>query len=360
MMLTVRVTGIAITLLSLLQVLSKTPHRLHKIAKIVAQERSLKSVIRACFTTVLCISVVSLRVFTSMAGIVLPEVLYGKCRAPHFLLYLGLLYRVQHVTLPSGYREQLPDQRWRKRFAQYATELIEEHQEDCSREVRFSLISHAMEQAITDDELYEVALRESSNSLQDRPSLSEASYRKAFIKHVNECCVKFSKEGVYSIEEIQDQVTALQAVILSALFYTIDSWLILSAGDKLKYLGEDGKEHPLEKTKKTTALLALKKHILKVKEQDEKLETTANVNEHDPKPETPPKMFPLYPYYLCPHRKEQIRNAHINLPKKTEDVKNFIKDIVAFSNAYVMNSLKPISGALQTAFSLGDPPNPHL
>ncbi len=189
---------------------------------------SLNSVVRSVIATVLGVTLTGLRIVSSLAGVISPELTYGVLRLHRFLLRLGLIYRSQFSyvgTLPPPLNQlegRINDQRWRWGIVTNALERIDDvevHHRLLPREgFGIDVWSPAERHALAEELTFIV--EEFGRPVQvPHPILEE--FQKSLPANFHSAALELCRQGMYTKDEVEDMGTAFLAVMYRATYKSI-------------------------------------------------------------------------------------------------------------------------------------------
>ncbi len=205
---------------------------LKRVIKIIvipfAERLSCNSFVRMAIATALCVAVMALRFFSSLAGVVSPELTYGVLRVHRFLLFLGLLYRAQFPIigiLPPPLdmlTSRINELRWRTNIVDRVLRRID------SVEARHGTISTltfyndiwAPEegQALADE--LALVVEEFNRAVQVPHPILEV-FQAKLTSNIHREALAVCHAGLYTQDEVEDMTTAFLAVLYRATYRTV-------------------------------------------------------------------------------------------------------------------------------------------
>ena len=340
---------------------------------------SMKGFFRAVVGVALSATLIVFRILSSIAGVICPELIFGVFRLHKSLLWLGLVNRVRQLSLreidhqgPGGERFNI--QSIRQQTFQYAMDRIEERERmglEVSHEIFFRTIwIPSLNQAIHEerDRVFGRGPHDGGGAAPlggaavdglpppgaafwapahvDRPVLE--AFQGDLVQAIHEEAMAVRREGLYTKDEVEDMVTAYQAIMNRAVLKSvergfrideIDHWwgkessLVLADGRAVEGRAAGGLEEWKDK-------------LIEVKQL---LRTTGRAD-HLTDDERA-----LLPLYLCADI-DRCRTSQHDLPELSTlpRVDRCFKLIGEFATTFVAHHLPQDGQALGRAFTLPD------
>lgn len=214
-------------------------HTLKIIHIPIAGGCSFDTIVRVAISIILVASLAMLRIAISIGGILTPELTFGVLKLHKVLLYWGLFCRAQYfeiATVPNQWRgfinpqlwvaiiSQYGDQRFRSDIVRNAGESIYDQELNRSSFVRENFRQTIWNQAITDALLARLGifLGDFLHTVRvPHPILEE--FQKSFLDNLHGEALSLLQKKLYAADEIEDQITAWNAVINCAVYKAIIS-----------------------------------------------------------------------------------------------------------------------------------------
>lgn len=312
---------------------------------------SLYGMSRSVFLVGLLVSIIALRVLSSVAGIISPELTFGLLRTHRFLLWLSLIQRSERAIIGRGLPgelqaivAQMDSRRWRAGAVREAFRLIDEVDDTRTRlnggEFRDQIWRPALQQSLM-TEIERVQAEFNQPVHVSHPVLEQ--FQRKLIELIHQEVVAVVREGLYEKDEVEDMFTAYQAVVNRASFQFIESELNVSAKrdpsglitydltlvDGTKIEGD-----------RSGGLEGWKKKII-----DMKLLLW----------EVPTEQKALLPLFLCADT-ERCRRIQADLPEVASLVliNKVFKFIGEFTTSFVNHHMPTDGAVIQRAFSFGE------
>jgi hypothetical protein len=381
-----RLASLCASMRAVTELLSRLVLRFFKAGVVpLIDDCSPRGLLRAVVGVALTTTLVVLRVLTSVAGVICPELVFGVFRLHRSLLWWGLFNRVQNTFFPfvsplwtRDFTDRFDVPRLRQQTLQLALDHIDRAEasgeEVTHDDFRDSIWTPAVRQAVL-DEAHRVVGRDG-----DRPRdggvapvgavvpgvpdgiapIGAAFWDAVHVAHpilerfqndlisaIHEEAIAVCQEGLYTKDEVEDMMTAFQAIMNRAVLRAVDRGFRVEEG--LGFWG-DKKYHLTFADGRTVegqaagGLEAWEDKLIEVK----RLLDRTNDGEHLSADERA-----LLPFYLCTDL-DRCRTVRADIPDPATRplADRCFKLIAEFSTTFVAHHMPEDGEALTGAFAL--------